>query len=55
MNAWSSMVNKFHDHFTPSGRRERQPERAARKAASKSKARRIKDGVRQSEQTRFYD
>lgn len=59
MHAWSSMVTKSHDHFTPSGRRERKPERTARKAASKAaskaKARRIKDGVRQSEQTRFYD
>ena len=31
MNVWSSMVAKFHDHFTPSGRRESKPERAERK------------------------
>ena len=56
MNAWSSMVAKFHDHFTPAGRRASKPERAARKAASKAKARQMNnDGWRQSEQTRFYD
>jgi hypothetical protein len=31
MKAWSSIVAKFHDHFTPSGRRASQPERAERK------------------------
>ena len=31
MNAWSSMVAKFHDHFTPSGRRDSKPERLERK------------------------
>ena len=31
MNAWSSMVAKFHDHFTPAGRRASGPERMTRK------------------------
>lgn len=55
MNAWSSIIAKFHDHFTPSGRRESKPRRDARKAASKARARQMSNKVRQSEQTRFYD
>lgn len=31
MNAWSSMVARFRDHVTPSGRRSSKPERQARK------------------------
>ena len=37
MNMWSSMASKFHDHFTPSGRRATKPERQARKAKAREK------------------
>jgi hypothetical protein len=37
MSAWSSMVAKFHDHFTPNGRRAGKPERQARKAKARQR------------------
>ena len=37
MNVWSSIVTKFHDHLTPSGRRTGKPERQARKAKARQR------------------
>jgi hypothetical protein len=41
MNAWSSMVAKFHDHFTPSGRRASKPERQTRKAKARQRRKQL--------------
>lgn len=53
MNALSSMVTKFHDHFTPTGRRASQPERQARKRHAKARARRREEQMARSE-PRFW-
>lgn len=42
MTVWSSMVAKFHDHFTRSGRRASEPERQARKAKAMERRQRRK-------------
>jgi hypothetical protein len=51
MNVWSSIATKFHDHLTPSGRRESKPERAERKRHAKARARQMRGQVDRSAPT----